>query len=158
MRAIARMTAAAVTGALVLVTAATAAAGRTATTYHGVFTGRVSYGDCVTTDDPPQPMADPIVEASGQWTLVERGNDMATVSVNIFTGGSHHVSFGGSLPQVHDVDGAEVAVRFETGAGWLTISVDADSGALAYTFADGYASLDGAYTCDVVTYHGTVTG
>ena len=92
-----------------------------ATTFHGVFTSRV-FTSC---KDAPLPG-----NVSGTWNIIKRGDIDATVSINIFVDGKHHVSFGGPVLQTH-VPGSTVSVDVPTQAGPLTISLT-DDGALTY--------------------------
>ena len=111
------------------------------TTFHGVFTSRA--GDTCT---PTLPTGD----VSGTWNIIKRGDSDATVSINIFVNGKHHVSFGGPIQQTY-VEDATVAVARTTQAGELTISLTGD--ALTYTIAP--YNLFGL-TCDRVTYTGSL--
>jgi hypothetical protein len=133
-------TAAALPLALLAPTAAGAAT-PSATTYHGVFTSRV--GDtCI----PQLPVGD----VSGTWNIIKRGETNATVSINIFVDGKHHVSFGGPIKQTL-VEGSTVAVGRSTQAGPLTISLT--DKVLTYTISP--YSLFGM-SCESVTYTGSL--
>jgi len=112
-----------------------------ATTYHGVFTSRV--GDTCTPQLPESAV-------SGTWNIIKRGDTNATVSINIFVDGKHHVSFGGPVQQT-PVEGATVAVAVPTQAGQLTISLTGEN--LTYTIPD--YDLFGL-TCESVTYKGSL--
>ena len=111
------------------------------TTYHGVFTSR-EFTNC---NDAPQ-----VGVVSGTWNIIKRGDTDATVSINIFVNGKHHVSFGGPIHETY-VPGSIVAVADGTLAGRLTISLTGD--ALTYTIPD--YSLFGL-SCDRVTYMGSL--
>ena len=87
---------------------------------------------------------------SGTWNIIKRGDTDATVSINIFVNGKHHVSFGGPVQQT-PVEDATVAVAVPTQAGDLTISLTGD--ALSYTILD--YSLPGL-SCESVTYTGSL--
>ena len=113
-----------------------------ATTFHGVFTGR-DFVNCGA-DTPSAGVV------SGTWNIIKRGETDATVSINIFVNGLHHVSFGGPIQQT-DVPGSIVAVAATTQAGRLTISLTGD--ALTYTIPD--YSLFGL-SCDRVTFMGSL--
>ena len=113
-------TAAALPLALLAPTSAAADA-PAATTYHGVFTSR-AFANCQPTPDAG--------DVSGTWNIIKRGDTNATVSINIFVDGKHHVSFGGPVLQTH-VPGSTVSVDVPTQAGPLTISLT-DDGALTY--------------------------
>jgi hypothetical protein len=112
-----------------------------ATTFHGVFTGR-EFANCG--DNAPLPGV-----VSGTWNIIKRGGTDATVSINIFVDGKHHVSFGGPVKQTTVEGGATVAVGLDTEAGPLTITLAGES--LAYTIAP--YNLFGL-TCKRVTYTG----
>ena len=112
-----------------------------ATTYHGVFTSRV--GDTCTPQLPESAV-------SGTWNIIKRGDTNATVSINIFVDGKHHVSFGGPVQQT-PVEGATVAVAVPTQAGQLTISLTGEN--LTYTIP-GYDLF--GLTCESVTYKGSL--
>lgn len=109
--------------------------------YRGHFTG-ITSENCTP--------ARPDWQVSGTWRFVDRGA-MATVSFTIFLDGQHHVSFGGPVEQ-----SKPLTVAFPTGAGELTVSVDPAAGAMQYAFLDGYDALDGSFTCDSLTYVGTI--
>lgn len=115
--------------------------------YGGVFAGPVTYADC-------EPSA-PDWVATGQWSLVARKGGMATVAFNIFLNGVHHVAFGGPVPLAPMGSGELAAVEFPTGAGDLTVTV-LDDGTMTYSFDEGYVALDGSFSCETLTYHGTV--
>ena len=70
------------------------------------------------------------------------------MSINIFVGGKHHVSFGGPIPQT-TIGGTIVLGPVHTQAGDLTISLTGN--ALSYTIPD--YSLPGL-SCKRVTYTG----
>jgi hypothetical protein len=93
------------------------------TTYHGVFTSR-EFTNCI---DAPQ-----VGVVSGTWNIIKRGDTDATVSINIFVDGKHHVSFGGPIPQT-DIPGSTVAVAVPTQAGPLTIDLTGED--LTYTIS-----------------------
>jgi hypothetical protein len=123
-----------------------AAAAAAPTVYQGQFTDIRAEG-CSPSE--------PDWQASGSWRFVDRGA-MATVSFNIFLDGRHHVAFGGALPQMEEKPmGALAAVQFPTGAGLLTVSVFNDE--MTYAFTDGYTALDGSFTCESLTYVGSVS-
>jgi hypothetical protein len=117
------------------------------TTYHGVFTSR-EFTNC---NDAPS-----VGVVSGTWNIIKRGDTDATVSINIFVNGKHHVSFGGPFPQTH-ADGSTAIVAVAVGttlAGPLTISLTGD--ALTYAIP-GYNYL--GLSCPLpggVTYMGSL--
>jgi hypothetical protein len=124
--------------------AATASAAPT-TTYHGIFSGPVVYTGCTST--PPTAIA------SGTWSVALHGTTDATVTVNIFVNGEHHVSFGGTVPQVAPGNGQTFAVAIPTLAGPLPVSLTGE------TFVYRIAPYDlSGITCRSVTYSGTLTG
>jgi hypothetical protein len=124
-------------------TAAAASSGPVTTTYHGTFSGPVVYSGC--TSEPPAAIA------SGTWTVALHGQTDATVTVNIFTNGKHHVSFGGTFPQIAPSGGQTFAVAIPTLAGPLVVSL---TGA---TFTYRIAPYDAfGITCDSVTYSGSL--
>jgi hypothetical protein len=94
-----------------------------ATTFHGVFTGRVFVG-C---ENAPS-----VGDVNGTWNIIKRGDSDATVSINIFVNGKHHVSFGGPIQQTY-VPGSTVSVAVPTQAGPLTISLTGED--LTYTIS-----------------------
>jgi hypothetical protein len=124
--------------------AAVAAAQPRTTTYHGVFSGSVDYVNCTT--------AAPSTIADGTWNIAVHGREDATVAINIFTDGKHHVSFGGVAPQVVPTGGQVFAVRVGTGAGPLLMSLEGDQ--FTYTIAPYH--FPGGLVCDSVTYHGAL--
>jgi hypothetical protein len=114
------------------------------TTYHGVFTSR-EFTNC---NDAPS-----VGVVSGTWNIIKRGDTDATVSINIFVNGKHHVSFGEPAQQT-PVAGSTVAVAVPTLAGQLTISLTGD--ALTYAIP-GYNYL--GLSCPLpggVTYMGSL--
>lgn len=135
------------------VTPVAASAGRT-TTYHGTFGGSITYDNCVGETFVPG-------VAGGVWNVAVHG-DSATVSVDIFVDGAHHVSFGGSGVPVEAIgpDGFELAA-VPTGAGPLTMSLSG----VDFTYQIAPYDLYGV-TCPPpgspegtsggVTYHGTL--
>ena len=134
----------AVLAAAAVVLAATASAATT-TTYHGIFSGPVVYKSCTTT--PPTAIA------SGTWSVALHGTADATISVNIFVNGAHHVSFGGTFPQIAPEKKQAFAVAIPTQAGPLTISLVGEN--FVYRIAPyELFGLD----CRSVTYNGTLTG
>ena len=147
MTTIRRLLATAAVLPLALLAAAPAGAETPAsTTYHGVFTA-VVYSGCnqVTPTGP----------VSGPWNIIQRGATDATVSINIFLNGKHHVSFGGPVLQAQPpVAGATVAVALVTGAGDLTITLTGEK--LTYTISP-YDFPGGVLQCPgtgCVTYTG----
>ena len=126
--------------ALPLLAFAAPADAATAVTYHGTFTG-VSYTNCL--GGTPAPAA-----ASGVWTISARGTSQATLTVNIFVNGSHHVSFGAPVAQT-TVPGATVAVQVPTLAGPLVVSLTGQTLSYSITPYD----LNGLQ-CDSVLYTG----
>ncbi|HZD88447.1 MAG TPA: hypothetical protein VE088_10625 [Gaiellaceae bacterium] len=127
------------------VAAAATASAATTTTYHGIFSGPVVYKGCTTT--PPAAIA------SGTWSVALHGTADATIAVDIFVNGAHHVSFGGTYPQVAPEKKQAFAVAIPTLAGPLTISLTGD------TFSYVIAPYDYfGITCRSVTYSGTLTG
>ena len=139
MRTTRRMLLVLVAGLAVLLPATAAGAASTAT-YHGVFTG-VTWAGCTV----PQ-----TAQATGTWSFAEHGST-GTLAVNIFLDGKHHVAFGGTLPLVQ-VPGADWAVRLDTAAGTLTVSLAGDQ--LSYDIPDYTDPFGGGFTCEDVTYHG----
>jgi hypothetical protein len=119
------------------------ASAATTTTYHGVFSGPVVYEGCTTS--PPTAIA------SGTWSVALHGTTDATIAINIFVNGKHHVSYGGTVPQVTLATGQAFAVSFQTEAGPLTISLAGET--LTYRIED--YDLFGI-ACDSVTYGGTL--
>lgn len=87
----------------------------TPTAYHGVFGGEVEYVDCTPT--PPTTLA------TGTWNVKIRGTQDAVVSVNIFTDGRHHVSFGGPMPLGARTTDGFVVGPVQTLAGPLTMEL-----------------------------------
>ncbi|MGZ4302722.1 MAG: hypothetical protein ACXVR9_12890 [Gaiellaceae bacterium] len=135
-------TAAASVLALAVVLAAGAAG---TTTYHGVFAGPVVYKGC---DGAP-----PSTVASGTWTVALHGQAEATLTVNIFTNGEHHVSFGGTFPLMSTRSGQVFAVGIPTEAGPLVVSLTGT------VFTYRIAPYDAfGLTCKSVTYSGVLTG
>ena len=134
-----------VTALLALAVAVATTASAATTTYHGVFAGPVVYKGCTTT--PPTALA------SGTWSVALHGRTDATVTVNIFVNGEHHVSFGGTFPQVTPGSGQTFAVVIPTAAGPLTVSLTRE------TFQYRIAPYDAfGITCRSVTYSGMLTG
>lgn len=122
----------------------TASASRT-TTYHGVFSGPVVYTGCTTT--PPQAIA------SGTWNVALHGSTDATVTVNIFVDGKHHVAYGGTFPQLTAQDGQTFAVSIPTAAGPLVVSLTGHT----FTYEIAPYSAFGM-SCQSVVYAGTLSG
>lgn len=121
------------------------ASAATTTTYHGVFSGAVVYKGCTTT--PPTAIA------SGTWSVALHGTADATIAVDIFVNGEHHVSFGGTFPQVAPEKKQAFAVAIPTQAGPLTISLVGEK--FVYRIAPyELFGLD----CQSVTYNGIRTG
>jgi hypothetical protein len=110
------------------------------TTFHGVFIGSRVFEGCEN--------AASAGDVSGTWNIIKRGDTDATVSINIFVDGKHHVSFGGPFQQAPGGDPI-VLMPFFTGAGWLTISLTGED--LTYTIAP-YNFND--LQCGSVTYTG----
>ena len=124
--------------------AATASAATT-TTYRGTFSGPVVYKGCTTT--PPTSIA------SGTWSVALHGTTDATVTVHIFVNGQHHVSYGGTYPQVTPEKRQLFAVAIPTLAGPLTVSLTGER--FEYRIAPyDYFGV----TCRSVTYSGALTG
>lgn len=122
-----------------------AASAATTTTYHGLFTGPVVYQGCATT--PPTAIA------HGTWNVALHGASDATVTVNIFVNGKHHVSFGGTVPQLAPENGQTFAVAIPTQAGPLAISL------LGNAFMYRIAPYDlFGISCESVTYTGALSG
>lgn len=115
------------------------------TTYHGTFAGPVVYRGCA---GPA-----PDVVASGTWSVAQHDRSDATVSVNIFANGEHHVSFGGTFAQLPPRKGETFVVGIETGAGPLTVSLSGT--AFTYRIAP-YNLFD--MSCKSITYSGVLTG
>lgn len=125
---------------------AAAASAATTTTYNGVFSGPVVYKGC-TTGTPATAIA------SGTWSVALHGTTDATIAVNIFVNGKHHVSFGGTVPQVAPAKGDTFAVAFPTDAGPLRMSLAGE------TFVYRIAPYDlFGISCRSVTYNGTLAG
>jgi hypothetical protein len=124
--------------------AATASAA-TSTTYHGNFSGPVVYKGCTTT---PQTAI-----ASGTWSVALHGTTDATVTVNIFVNGAHHVSFGGTVPQLAPGRGQTFAVAIPTLAGPLTVSLTGET----FVYRISPYDLSGI-SCRSVTYNGILNG
>ena len=116
-----------------------------ATTYHGVFTGRAFTG-CG--DNAPD-----VGDVSGTWNIIKRGDSNATVSINIFVNGKHHVSFGGPVQQA-DVEGSTVVGPVPTLAGPLTISLTDE--VLTYTISPYSLSGLSCPSPGGVTYTGSL--
>lgn len=131
---------------LATVAMAAAASAATTTTYKGVFSGPVVYKGC-TTATPSTAIA------SGTWNVALHGTTDATIAINIFVNGSHHVSFGGTVPQVAPEKGQTFALAFLTDAGPLSISLAGEK--LVYRIAP--YDLFGI-SCRSVTYNGAVSG
>jgi hypothetical protein len=121
------------------------ASAATTTTYHGIFSGPVVYKGCTTT--PPTAIA------SGTWSVALHGTTDATIAVDIFVNGAHHVSFGGTVPQIAPEKKQAFAVAIPTQAGDLTISLVGET--LVYRIAP--YDLFGI-SCRSVTYNGTLAG
>lgn len=115
------------------------------TTYHGTFAGPVVYQGC---KGPA-----PTVVASGTWGVALHDGSDATVSVNIFANGEHHVSFGGTFAQLPARRGETFVAGTETEAGPLTVSLSGT----AFTYRIAPYSLFGT-SCRSVTYSGVLTG
>ncbi|HEX9042210.1 MAG TPA: hypothetical protein VF838_14485 [Trebonia sp.] len=130
------------TAALPLLAFAAPVGAATTTTYHGTFTS-VTYTNCAGGTPP-------VAAASGVWSISAHGTSDATLAVNIFVAGSHHVSFGGPVAQT-TIPGATVAVEVPTLAGPLVVSVTGQ--ALSYKIAP--YDFNGL-TCDSVLYSGVL--
>jgi hypothetical protein len=127
------------------VAAGSTASAATTTTYHGTFSGPVVYKGCTTT--PPTAIA------SGTWSVALHGTTDATIAVDIFVNGAHHVSFGGPFPQIAPEKKHAFAVTIPTQAGSLTISL------VGETFVYRIAPYDlFGINCQSVTYNGTLAG
>jgi hypothetical protein len=127
---------------LALVGSASIAAAGT-TTYHGTFSGPVVYKGCGG--------AAPEGIAGGTWNVALHGSTDATVSFDIFVNRQHHVSYGGTVPQIAPEKGQAFAVQFETQAGTLTVSL----AGTALTYRISPYTLSGI-NCRGVTYSGTL--
>lgn len=132
----------AIAAVIALCVSASVAAAGTAT-YHGTFSGAVLYKGC---GGPP-----PTAISSGTWNVALHDSTDATVSFDIFVDGGHHVSFGGTVPQITPDKGQVFAVQFETQAGTLTVSLSGQT--LTYRIAP--YNLFGL-SCASVTYSGTL--
>jgi hypothetical protein len=124
--------------ALVFAATAVAAAPGVTTTFHGTFAGPVDYVGC----------AAPSTVATGRWNVALHGHQDATIAINIFTNGKHHVAYGASAQQVTQA-GEMFAFRTLTGAGWLTIRLVGAE--MSYTITPYQF---GDLVCGSVTYHG----
>jgi hypothetical protein len=139
-----RLSLASVVVASFLALAATAPAATTAT-YHGVFSGPVVYKGCSTVPPP--------AIATGRWSVALHGTTDATLTLAIFVNGDHHVSFGGTFPQLTPKKGQTFAVAIPTAAGPLVVSLTGQ------TFTYQIAPYDAVgITCQSVTYSGILTG
>lgn len=121
------------------------ASAATTTTYHGIFSGPVVYRGCTTT--PPTAIA------SGTWSVALHGTTDATIAVDIFANGAHHVSFGGTFPQIAPEKKQAFAVAIPTQAGDLTISLVGET----FVYRIAPYNLFGI-SCKSVTYNGIRTG
>jgi hypothetical protein len=122
--------------------AAATTSGGVTTTYHGIFSAKVSYSEACTGVPAGGVVAD------GVWNVAIHG-DQATVTINIFTDGKHHVSYGTKAEVLEQ--GPNFSVGYATGAGYLTLSRTGDE--IAYTIAPYHY---GGVACDTggVVYHG----
>lgn len=121
------------------------ASGRTTTTYHGMFTSSVSYSGCTGVQPPAK-------VASGTWNVALHGGTDATLTVNIFTNGSHHVSFGAPVPQIAADSGETFALQLETLAGTLVVRLAGTSFTYTVSPYDAFG-----VSCERVTYYGTTS-
>jgi hypothetical protein len=131
--------------AMVLATAAPAAAAQP-TTYRGIFAGPVVYTECTSGTAPVD------VIASGTWKVSIRG-DQATMEVNIWRDGWHHLAFGG----VFDATGTpagELLTPITTQMGTLHVGV---AGVHFSYWIENYNNPAIPLTCDSVLYPGFVT-
>jgi hypothetical protein len=149
MRQLRRTLALAVAGVLTLALAAPVVAAPVATTYHGVFTPVVDFRGCTTQAPAPEDFV-----AGGTWNVIIHG-DKATVAVNIFVNGRHHVSFGTVASPAIASPGETFAVQIETGAGPLRVGLAERE--FFYDITPYDFSPWGGLKCDGgVTYHGTM--
>lgn len=135
-----RIVLAAMVASFAFAAVALSAGAATTETYRGIFTGPVVYENCVNAPAP--------TTASGTWSVAAH-RDTATLAVNIFTDGRHHVSFGGPFAQVEPTGGEAFVVEIPTGAGPLTVSLTGQ------TFTYRIAPYDFfGIQCESVTYGG----
>jgi hypothetical protein len=148
MSAIRKVLAVLALGSMVLATAAPAAAAQP-TTYRGIFAGPVVYDQCSSGVAPVG------VVASGTWK-VSIHDDQATMEVNIWRDGRHHLSFGGVF-DVTQVPAGELLTPISTQMG--TLHVGLVDTAFSYWLED-YSNLayDPPLECASVTYPGFLTG
>ena len=137
--------ASAVAAVTALAASAVAATGGVATAYHGTFSGPVVYQGCPSGEPPAQ-------TATGHWNVVLRGEADPVLSVNIFTNGAHHVSFGAPVPQIEPATTTTFALQLETQAGTLTVRRTGS----AFTYTISPYSYQGI-SCEAVVYSGTVS-
>ncbi|HSC74543.1 MAG TPA: hypothetical protein VLB89_10265 [Gaiellaceae bacterium] len=114
------------------------------TTYHGRFTGPVVYQGCK--------REAPDLIAGGTWSVALHEQGDATVSVNIFANGEHHVSLGGTFSQLPAKKGEFFVVGIQVEAGPLTVSL---KGA-AFTYRIAPYEVFGI-SCQSATYSGVLT-
>jgi hypothetical protein len=131
--------------AWVVLTPVDPASAASSTTYHGVFGGEVEYVGCTPT---PQTTL-----ATGRWNVTIRGTQDAVVSVNIFTDGRHHVSFGGPVPLGTRTTQVFVVGPIQTLAGPLTMEL---SGSTFTYRIDDYNLFDVSCPGGSVTYVGSL--
>jgi hypothetical protein len=151
MHAIRTAIACAALGALVLVSAAPAMAGAQIA-YRGVFAGPVVYTPYAGRADECQGPVDVI--ATGTWKVIIHDN-MATLDVNIWRDGRHHVSFGATLP-VAGAPTGELIAPVTTQMGTLHVGLAGNT--FSYWLEDylnPYA--EPALACDSVLYPGYLT-
>ena len=136
-------------GALLAAGAAVAGASTT-TTYHGTFSGLVTYQNC-----PGAPTAP--VYASGTWNVALHDATDATVSFNIFTQEAgqkreHHVAYGGTVPQL-DPAGHIFNIQFDAGPNPVHVYLDGTT--FKYVVGPPYVAFGLDCPNGVVTYSGT---
>jgi hypothetical protein len=137
-------------GVAVLAGGSAVAGAGTTTTYHGTFSGAVTYQNC-----PGAPTD--AVYASGTWNVALHDATDATVSFNIFTqeDGSkrtHHVAYGGTFPQL-DLAGHTFNIQFYAGSNPVQVYLDGTS--FSYVVGPPYIAFGLDCPNGVVTYHGT---
>ena len=137
-------------GVAVLAVSAAVAGAVTTTTYHGTFSGTVTYENCPGAPTVP-------VYASGTWNVALHGTTDATVAFNIFTQEdglkrTHHVAFGGRVPQL-DPAGHTFNILFYAGTNPVLVYLDGT----AFTYVVGPPYIAFGLNCQdgIVTYRGT---
>jgi hypothetical protein len=90
---------------------------------------------------PARPALAPSTIATGTWSVVLHGRDEATVNVNIFTNGKHHVSFGGRYAQGSAGPAETFAVEIPTAASLVPLRVSLEGQTFTYRI-EGYEAFD----------------